>query len=44
MIVYICLMWVGMTLNAPFWYFAALFIGIFIKVLSLGYGVGQQNK
>lgn len=31
-------------LNAPWWYFVALFIGILIKVLRIGYAIGEQKK
>lgn len=44
MITYICLMWIGKILNAPWWYFVALFIGILIKVLYFGYSVGEQKN
>ena len=44
MITYICMMWIGKILNAPWWYFVALFIGILIKVLYFGYSVGEQKK
>ena len=44
MITCICLIWVGLRLNAPAWYFVLLCFGILIKILDLGIKLGKSSK
>lgn len=44
MIGYICLYWIGMVLDAPFWYFGLLLFGLFCKVLAFVMDISKQNN
>ena len=39
-----CLIWIGLQLNAPTWYFMILGIGLLIKILDLGIKLGELSK
>ena len=44
MITCTCLIWVGLRLNVPAWYFVLLCFGILIKILDLGIKLGKSSK
>ena len=42
MIMVICMIWIGMQLNAPVWYYCLLGLILFLNVIS--YGLRMFNK
>lgn len=44
MIIYICLGWIGMQLNAPVWYYVMLGIGVLINAIAFGQKLGTHKE
>ena len=44
MISLICLIWIGLRLSAPTWYYALLGFGLVIKLIDLGIKLGESSK
>ena len=44
MIIYACLLWIGIQLHAPIWYNVLVGLGIFINVVGYGLRMYQKGK
>lgn len=44
MITCICLIWVGLRLSAPTWYYALLGFGLVVNLINLGIKLGESSK
>ena len=44
MIIDICLIWVGMQLNAPVWYYCLVGFALFCNVISFGLRMFNKGK
>ena len=44
MVSFICLIWVGLKLQAPTWYFVLLIFGFVIRLLDIGIKLGKNGK
>jgi hypothetical protein len=44
MIPYVMLIWIGMTLNAPTWYWWCLVIGFIVKFISFGFDMFKAGR
>lgn len=40
----ICLIWVGLRLSAPTWYYALLGFGLVVNLINLGIKLGESSK
>lgn len=44
MIIDICLIWIGMQLNAPVWYYCLVGFALFLNTLSFGLKMFARGK
>ena len=44
MLIDICLLWIGMQLNAPVWYYCFVGFAIFVNIISYGLKMFNRGK